>query len=68
MFCSFYAEVDIKEIGHVRSRSITNFLENVKTIRKAPIMESKKFLTENLRSTTIDFSISENKTFWKPQC
>ena len=30
-------------------------------------MESKNFFTENLLSTAVDFSISENETFWKLQ-
>ena len=34
---------------------------------KAPNMESKNFFTENLLSAAVDFSISENETFWKLQ-
>ena len=41
------------------------FLRYGKTIRKAPIMESKSFFTENLQSTAVDNSISVNETFWK---
>ena len=66
MLCSFYPEVDISETGHVRSRS-TAFLKNRKTIRKAPIMESKNLFTGNLLSTAVDFSIRENEKFWKLQ-
>ena len=66
MFCYFYAEVDISETDHVRGRSIA-ILKNGKTIMKAPIMESRNFFTENLLSTVVDFSISENETFWKRQ-
>ena len=43
------------------------FLKHGKTIRKAPIMESKNFFTENLRLNTVNFSIRENETFWKLQ-
>ena len=34
---------------------------------KAPNMESKNFFTKNLLLTAVDFSISENETFWKLQ-
>ena len=67
MLCSFYPEVDINEIGHCKSRSIANFLENGKTMRKAPIMESKNFFTEILRSNAVDFSISENNSVNQPR-
>ena len=66
MLCSFYSEIDICETGHVRSRSIA-ILKNGKTIMKAPIMESKNIFKDNLLSTAIDLSISENETFWKCQ-
>ena len=59
-----FLEVDINETGHGRSRSIA-ILKNGKTIRKTRIMEPKNFFAENLQSTAIDFSISENETFWK---
>ena len=66
IFCSFYPEVDISETGHVRNRSIA-ILKKGENIRKAPIMESRNFFTENLRPAAVDFSISENETFWKLQ-
>ena len=34
---------------------------------KASIMESKNVFIKNLQLTTVDFSISENETFWKLQ-
>ena len=43
------------------------FLKNGKTIMKAPIMEPQNFFTENLLSTAVDFSTSDNETFWKLQ-
>ena len=69
MFCFFfYPEVDVIEIDHVRRRSIANVIENGRSIRKAPIMEYESFFTENLQLTGVDFSISDNVTFWKLQC
>ena len=59
MFCLFCPEADISETCYVRSRSIA-ILKDSKTVRKAPIMESKNFFTENLWLTAVDFSISEN--------
>ena len=41
------------------------FLKNGKTISKPPIMESQNLLTENLRSTAVDFEVSENEIFWE---
>ena len=66
MFCSFYAEVDISETGHVRGRSIA-ILKKWENCYESTYMESKNVFTENLLSTAVDFSISENATFWKRQ-
>ena len=44
----------------LNERGLKLFLRNGKTIREAPIMESKSFFTENPWMTAVDFSIKEN--------
>ena len=64
--CSVHFALRLILIKQVMSEAHSKlFLKNGKTISKPPIMESQNLLTENLRSTAVDFEVSENEIFWE---